>query len=110
VSNTGLKKNGTKAFEQPKIKSFSSRKFNRKSSAALIKPLKEKKIPTLQIDEVEVVVCEGAAISNREKSEGATLFKCSSNRQICTTERKQASALKLVGLTKVSVKSPQPRR
>ena len=73
----------------------------------LIKPHSEKKIPTLQIDEVELVVCEGAVISNRLESDGATLFKSSSNGEICTTERKkQTSALKIGGLTKATVKSP----
>jgi len=59
---------------------------------------------------VDVVVCEGAAISNRVEAEEIALFKSSSIGEICTTVRKQTSALKFAGLTKVSVKSPQPRR
>ena len=105
-----MKKNLVKATEQPKKQSFSEHKFYRKSSAVLIKPQKDRHVPEIRIDEVDVVVYEGAAISSRVEAEGTALLKSSSNGEICTTARKQTSALKLAGLTKVSVKSPQPRR
>ena len=99
-----------KATEQPKKQSFSEHKFYRKSSVVLIKPQKDRHVPEIRIDEVDVVVYEGAAISSRVEAEGTALLKSSSHGEISTTARKQTSALKLAGLTKVSVKSPQPRR